>query len=47
MKLTLSKILAIFITLISGLLIVHTWGTPLVMGWVVAFSGWSGHIFDR
>lgn len=41
------KILSILIAGLSGAMIALTWGTPMVVGWAVAFAGWVPHCFQN
>ena len=41
------KIAAVMISVISAVMIVVNWDTPIAAAWTVAFAGWVPHIFKE
>ena len=40
------KYLAMAIAVVSAILVVQNWNTPLAIAWTVAFCGWAPHCFS-
>lgn len=40
------RILALFIAIISGVLMINSWNTPEAIAWCVALCGWLPHSFS-